>query len=103
MVKRDPDPPTPVSRTVAFGAVFFAIVAPLVFLVILGLGSIGVVEAGRTFAPFAITATVLGLVASVWAIAMPRTRATGITTMVVMVPCVFLAAINLVSLLAPTL
>lgn len=98
MVMRDPDPATPVSRTVAFAAALFAIVAPVVFLVILGLGSIGVTDAGRTFAPFAITATVLGTIASIWAIVIPRTRGIGITTMVVMVPCLVLAALNILSI-----
>ncbi len=75
----------------------FAILAPVLFILIFFLLSIGYLTAGQTLAPLAILATVLGLVASAWAVALPRARVVGITTLLVIVPCTFLAALAIVS------
>ena len=98
MVRQDPQPQTGLTRAVSLAAVMFAVLAPVLYVSIFSLVAVGVDAAGRLFSPFAVGATVLGLVASIWAIVLPRTRVLGIVTLLVMVPCAFLAALSIVSL-----
>jgi hypothetical protein len=98
-VRRDPPPQTAVSRWVSLAALMFAVLAPVLFVMIFLLPGIGF-ETGRTFLPFAIAATALGLAASIWAIVLPRSRAVGVTTLFIVVPCAFLAAIGVISLVS---
>ena len=98
MVGQDPAPQTRLTRTVSLAAVMFAVLAPVLYIVIFGLISVGVDSAGRVYSPFAITATLLGLVSSIWAITIPRARIVGITTLLVLVPCVFLAVLSVVAI-----
>lgn len=99
MSVKDPSPQTGVTRAVSLASVMLAVLAPVLFVLIFFLASIGYTMAGPTLSPFAIAATIVGLVASIWAVVLPRTRVVGITTLLVMVPCAFLAAISVVSLL----
>lgn len=101
MVGQDPVPQTRITRTVSLAAVMFAVLAPVLYIVIFGLISAGVDQAGRLYAPFAITATLLGLACSIWATTIPRSRIVGITTLLVLVPCVFLATLSVLALLSP--
>ncbi|MFP7759890.1 hypothetical protein [Marisediminicola sp. LYQ134] len=100
VARRDPSPQTALTRTVSLAAVTFAILAPLFFVIIFFLASIGYSTAGATLSPFAILSTGLGTIAAVWAVCLARTRVVGITTLLVMVPCLFLASIALLTLLA---
>lgn len=86
------------TRAVSLAAVMFAVLAPVLFVLIFFLVSIGYLTAGQTLSPFAITATVLGLVSSVWAVVLPRTRVVGVTTLLVMAPCAILAGLSALSL-----
>lgn len=97
---RDPAPQTGTSRQISLGAVMFAVLAPTLYVIIFFLVSIGYATAGRTLAPFAITATVAGAVCSAWAVFLPRSRVVGITTGLVILPCVALAAVAVISLAA---
>ena len=95
---RDPVPQTRTSRQISLGAIMFSVLAPMLYVIIFFLVSIGYTTAGRTLAPFAITATVAGLICSIWAVFLPRSRVVGITTGLVMLPCVVLAAVAAISL-----
>ena len=100
MVSRDPTPQTRTSRQISLAAVMFAVLAPVLYVLIFFLVFIGYDTAGRTLSPFAITATAAGLVSSIWAVCLPRSRVVGITTLLVMVPCTVLAALAVISLLS---
>lgn len=98
--KKDPQPQTQLTRMVSLVAIMFAVLAPVIFVLTFFLVSIGLTQAGRAFSPFGIVATAIGLVASIWAVTLPRTRVVGITTLLVILPCTFLAALGVVSLLS---
>lgn len=91
-------PLTWLQRGVIVAAILLAVIAATIFVVVLVVGSGGGAEVGRIFSPIAIAATALGLVASLAAVVDARTRTVGITTMLVLVPCAFLAALSLVAL-----
>jgi len=95
---RDPAPQTATSRRVSLAAVMFSVLAPVMFVVIFLLVAVGYDTAGLTLSPFAIGATALGLVASVWALVLRRSRVVGVTTLLVMLPCAVLAALSGVAL-----
>ncbi len=97
---RDPVPQTRTSRQISLGAIMFSVLAPMLYVIIFFLVSIGYTTAGRTLAPFAITASVAGLVCSTWAVFLPRSRVVGITTGLVIVPCLVLAVVAVISLVA---
>ncbi|MEY2847518.1 MAG: hypothetical protein RI885_183 [Actinomycetota bacterium] len=102
MTGRDPVPQSQTSRLVSLSAVMFSVLAPLLFVLIFVLvTTIGYATAGRTLAPLAIGATALGLVSSVAALCIPRSRVVGVTTLLVILPCVVLAGLAVVSLVSP--
>lgn len=94
----DLGPPSPYQRMVMIAAIVFTVLAATIFVVILLVGGADAPEIGRVFSPVGVAATVLGLIASIAALVDPRTRTLGITTSLVLVPCVLLAALSLVIL-----
>lgn len=96
--RHDPPPQTGFSRTISLLALMSGILAPVLFVLIFFLVSIGFATAGRVLSPLALAATVLGLTSSIAAALHPRTRSLGITILLVMVPCVFLGIISLLGL-----
>ncbi len=93
-------PPGRPVRLVALAAMVLSVLAITIFVVILLMGMGGSTEVGRVFGPFGIAATVLGLVAAVWATLDRETRAAGVVSLAILVPCVFLAFVSLVALLS---
>jgi hypothetical protein len=101
-MRRDPVPQSQASRVVSLSAVMFSVLAPLLFVIIfLLVTTFGYSTAGRTLAPLAIGATALGLISSVAALCIPRSRVVGVTTLLVMLPCLVLASIAVFSLTSP--
>ena len=91
-------PPTAYQRSIMIAAVTFTAMAATLFVVILIVGGADAPEIGRVFSPVAIAATALGLIASIAALVDQRTRTLGITTGIVLVPCVLLAGLSAVAL-----
>jgi hypothetical protein len=87
-------------RIMALAAMVLSILAITIFVMILLLGTGGSTEVGRVFGPFGIAATVLGLVAAVWATLHRGTRAAGVVSLAILVPCVFLAFVSTVALIS---
>ncbi len=92
--------PSRLVRMVALAAMVLSVLAITVFAVILLLGVGGSTEIGRVFGPVGIAATALGLVAAVWATLSRETRAAGVVSLAILVPCVFLAFVSVVALLS---
>ena len=96
--------PTPAAyrrnRIVALAAMVLSVLAITIFLVILLMGIGGGTQLGPIFGPFGIAATVLGLIAAVWAATQRDTRAAGVVSLAILVPCVFLAFVSTVALLS---
>ncbi|MFC0678641.1 hypothetical protein ACFFGH_12395 [Lysobacter korlensis] len=92
--------PSRLFRMVALAAMVLSVLAITIFVVILFMGMGGSTEVGRVFGPFGIAATVLGLIAGVWATLHRGTRAAGVVSLAILVPCVFLAFVSLVALLS---
>jgi hypothetical protein len=90
-------PPSAYQRTVMIAAATFTVLAASIYVVVLLLGGTSS-DIGRIFLPVAITATGLGLVASVASIVDQRARTIGITTAIVLLPCAFLAALSFLAL-----
>jgi hypothetical protein len=87
-------------RPVALAAMVLSVLAITIFLCVLLMGMSGSTEVGRVFGPFGIGATVLGLIAAVWATLDRATRAAGVVSLAILVPCVFLAFVSAVALLS---
>jgi carbon starvation protein CstA len=87
-------------RPVALAAMVLSVLAITIFLVVLVMGMDGSTDIGRIFGPFGIAATVLGLIAAVWATLDRETRAAGVVSLAILVPCVFLAFVSVVALLS---
>ena len=83
---------------IALGAIMAASIAATVFVVVLVLGADGATEVGRVFSPIAVVATVVALVFGVLALMRTRIRAVGATTLIVVVPCLFLSLLSIVAL-----
>ena len=91
-------PLEPREQIVALGAIMAASIAATVFVVVLVLGADGVTEVGRVFSPIAVAATLAALVFGVLALIRPRIRAVGVTTLIVVIPCLFLSLLSVVAL-----
>jgi ABC-type transport system involved in cytochrome c biogenesis permease component len=87
-------------RPVALAAMVLSVLAITIFVVILLMGMGGATEIGRIFGPLGIAATGLGLIAAIWATLDRETRAAGVVSLVILVPCVFLALISAVALIS---
>ncbi|MBC7517389.1 MAG: hypothetical protein H7248_00640 [Microbacteriaceae bacterium] len=98
--RHDPPPQTGLSRAISLVALMSGILAPILFVLIFFLASIGFATAGRVLSPLALTATLFGVISAIAATAHPRTRTLGITIALVMVPCAFLGAISLIGMLS---
>ena len=77
-----------------------SVLAITIFLVILVMGMDGSTDIGRIFGPFGVAATVLGLIAAVWATLDRETRAAGVVSLAILVPCVFLEFVSVVALVS---
>jgi hypothetical protein len=87
-------------RLVALAAMVLSVLAITIFVVILLMGIGGATDIGRVFGPVGIGATLLGLIAAVWATLDRETRAAGVVSLAILVPCVFLAFVSAVALLS---
>ena len=90
-------PLTGFARVVSLAAITLAVFAGTIFIVVIVLGSGGVQSVARVFGPLGIGATVLGLVAAVFAITQQRTRVLGITALLVLLPSVVLSLLTIVA------
>lgn len=87
-------------RLVALAAMVLSVLAITTFAVVLLMGMGGATEIGRIFGPIGIAATVLGLIAAIWAALDRETRAAGVLSLAILVPCVLLAFVSAVALLS---
>jgi hypothetical protein len=99
-VAKPAQPPGRPIRLVALAAMVLSVLAITIFVVILFMGMDGSSEVGRVFGPFGIAATVLGLVAAIWATLDRETRAAGVVSLAILMPCAFLAFVSTVALLS---
>lgn len=87
-------------QIIALGAIMAASIAATVFIVVLVLGADGATEVGRVFSPIAVGATLVALVFGVLGVMRARIRAVGVTTLIVVVPCLFLSLLSIVALIS---
>lgn len=93
--------PTPLrgwERVVSQASIVLAVLAGTIFITIIVLGSGGSDRLSAVYGPIGIGATVLGLVTAIISVSRTRTRVLGITSLVVLVPCVVLALLTIVAL-----
>ncbi|MCU1508072.1 MAG: hypothetical protein JWQ12_337 [Glaciihabitans sp.] len=87
-----------IPRVAAQGGLVLAIFAGTIFLIIVVLGAGGSQHLAPVFGPVAIGATALGLVAAIVAVAQPRSRTLGITTLIILLPCTVLSFLTVVAI-----
>jgi hypothetical protein len=85
-------------RIAAQGGLVLAIFAGTIFIIIVVLGAGGSEHLAPVFGPVAIGATGLGLVGAVIAIVNRRSRTLGITTLVILLPCLLLSLLTVVAI-----